>query len=141
LVEEFGDTLDVDLKPDQYQCTPLWTILENEPVPTENVRAKSQPTVRLYRVFDVRITDSDLVKTLLSNCHSSSDRELGELAREDRAGWANAMLVLPLEPLMSFFHALPDEQRNLPVMYEGFHLGSNVTALLDGVLASKYQCM
>jgi hypothetical protein len=42
---------------------------------------------------------------------------------------------------MSFFHALPDEQRNLPVMYEGFHLGSNVTALLDGVLASKYQCM
>jgi hypothetical protein len=143
LVEEFGDTLGVDLSPDQYQCNPLWTILENEPVPTENARAKSQPTVRIYRVFDVRITDSDLAKAMILNSHGNSDRELGEFAhenaREGRTGWANAMLVLPLEPLMLFYRSLPDEQRNMPAIYEGFHLGSSMTALLDGVLAPKYQ--
>jgi hypothetical protein len=143
LVEEFGDILGVDLSPNQYRCTPLWTVLENQPAPTGNIRAENQLTVRLYRVFVVRVTDSDLVKTMISNSERYSDRALGELAREDARqggkGWANAMLVTPLEALTSFYRTLPEDRRNLPAIYKGFHLEPNVTALLEGVMAPKYQ--
>jgi hypothetical protein len=60
-------------------------------------------------------------------------------ARSGGKGWANAFLVLPLEPLMSFYLALPDEQRNSPANFEGFHLETNVTTLLEDGLAPKYQ--
>jgi hypothetical protein len=142
LVEEFGDTLGANLRPDQYRCNSLWTILENVPVPTGNVHSKDQPTVRIYHIFDVRITDSDLVDAMILNSHGS-DSELDDLAHENartgKKGWANAMLVLPMEPLISFYQALPEEQRNLPAVYEGFHMEPNVTALLDSALAPKYQ--
>lgn len=143
LVEEFDDILGMNLSPNQYCCKLLWTVLENEPAPTGNVLAKSYPTVRLYRVFEVRITDANMVRAMISNSQHYSDNALGELAREDArnggAGWANAMLIIPNETLLSFYAAMPEKQRNSPVRFEGFHLEPNVTTLLDGVLAPKYR--
>jgi hypothetical protein len=49
------------------------------------------------------------------------------------------MLALPMESIISFYLAVPMEQRNLPSVFKGCHLEPNVTAILDGVLASKYQ--
>lgn len=145
LAEEFGDILGVHLSPEQYRCSPLWTILENEPVPTRNVHAEGQSTVRLYRVFEVSITDSDLMKTMILSSYSNSERELGKLARENARkgvkGWANAMLILPLDSLNSFYQAMSEEQRGFPTRFDGFLLEPNVTTLLEGVLASKYQLL
>jgi len=45
LVEEFAETLRRDLKPQQYVCKPLTTIVENEATPTDNIHAKGIPTV------------------------------------------------------------------------------------------------
>jgi hypothetical protein len=143
LVEEFRDILGMDLQPDQYQSHYLWTVLENEPAPTGNVHAKNQLTVRFYRVFEVEVTDSYLMKAMISNSKGYSNHDLEEIARENARmggkGWANAMQVLPLGPLMSFYHALPDEKRNSPAMFDGFYLEPNLTALLDGVLPPRYQ--
>lgn len=143
LVEEIGEILGVDLSPDQYHSRPLWTVLEDQPVPTRNIHADGQPTVRLYRVFEVHIIDSGLVGAMISEGQRYSDHELGELARKDvhndGRGWANAMLVTPLERLISFYQAMPEDGRNSPAEFEGHNLEPNVTLLLEGVWASKYQ--
>lgn len=143
LAEEFGDILGIDLNPDQYSCIPLGTVLENEPASTENVYAEGQPTVRLYRIYEVRVTDSALMKAMISNGQRFSNHELSELVREDGRkggnGRANAMLVLPVETLNSFYRAMPEKERNSPATIEGFNLEPNVTTLLEGVMASKYQ--
>jgi hypothetical protein len=80
---------------------------------------------------------------MIANGQSYSNRDLEELAREDARkggkGWANGVLVTPLEKLISFYRAMPEERRNSLARFEGFHLEPNVTALLDGVLAPKYQ--
>lgn len=143
LAEEFGDALGTGLSQNQYQCSPLWTVLENNPAPTENIHAERQPTVRVYRVFEVRITDLALAKAITSNSQRYPNHNLAEFAREDARsggkGRANAMLALPMESIISFYLAVPEEQRNSPAAFEGHLLEPSVTTILDGVLASKYQ--
>src|SRR5689334_1217984 len=55
LVEEFEETMDVHLQPEQYTYQPAGFVIENNPAPTENIYARGYPTVRLYRIFDVQI--------------------------------------------------------------------------------------
>lgn len=144
LAEEFKDALGIDLSPDQYRGRALWTILENEPAPTGNIHAPDKPTVRIYLVFEVRITDTALVDAMISNSRRYSNRDLQSLANADareggKNGRANAFLIVPMEALISFYHAMSPERRNTPATFDGFLLEPNVTAILDRVLASKYQ--
>ncbi len=59
-----------------------------------------QPTVRLYRIFEVEIVDVALCTTMLSANQLYSDHQLGTLALEDfqngGMGRANSILTLPL---------------------------------------------
>jgi len=143
LAEEFGDILGIDLSPDQYRCHPLWTVLESKPTPTMNVRAESQPTVRIYRVFEVRITDPALIEAIFSNSKRYSNRHLEDLVREKvhigGKGRANTFLNLPLEALLTFYKSLPEGEPNSLVTFEKCALEPNITTLLDGALAPKYQ--
>jgi hypothetical protein len=110
---------------------------------TGNVHAENQPTVRLYRIFDVCITDTGFVQTVLSHNQRYSNRYLEKLAHENARrggrGWANALLVTPLEALISFYLAMPEVERNSPARFDGLQLEPNVTTLLDNSLASRYQ--
>ena len=57
LAEEFAEALQVNLKPEQYVCKPVTTLVENEAAPTDNFYSKGSPTVRVYRIFEACITD------------------------------------------------------------------------------------
>jgi hypothetical protein len=143
LVEEFYDTLKIDLKPDQYTCKPVATLVENESSPTDNAHAKGYPTVRLYRIFEVLLTDVVLVSEMLNASESITNEMLCALALEnaqnDGRGWANAMLILPLRRLMEAYQSVSPVQRNFPIRFENNLLDETVSAVLEGVAAPKYQ--
>jgi hypothetical protein len=52
LAEEFKDTLNVRIIPDQYHLKPRGIIVEELPSETDNVRAAGLPTVKIYYVFE-----------------------------------------------------------------------------------------
>lgn len=52
LAEEFEDTLNVRITPDQYRLKLRGIIVEDLPGETDNVRAEGLPTVRIYYVFE-----------------------------------------------------------------------------------------
>ena len=83
LAEEFRDSLDISLRPDQYVINPLWTVLENDPPPTGTVHPARQPTVRIYRVFEARIVDPALRQAIMLNSRSHSAQDLRDRALEE----------------------------------------------------------
>src|SRR5262245_49036067 len=72
LSEEFQETLDVHLKPDQYTVQPMGFVIENKPIRIDRVRG--QFTVRLYRTFKVHIVDEMLCETMLTASQQYSDQ-------------------------------------------------------------------
>jgi hypothetical protein len=135
LAEELHDSLGIQVNPDQYACQPLWTALESDPIPTGNIHAARQPTVRIYRVFEARILDARLAQEISFNSSHLSDQDLRRRALEDLRkggpGQANACLALPLE-------SLPPE-RNASVSHASTMLEDNVSALLDSVSNSRFE--
>jgi hypothetical protein len=143
LVEEFGETLKINLGPDQYILKSRGTIIENDPSPTDNFYARGHPTVRIYHIFEARLLDASLARMMLTNTTSYSDEVLCqralEDARNDGPGWANAMLTLPLERIRSFYSSIAPETRNTPVFFQNHQLDETVAAILEGVTVPKYQ--
>lgn len=143
LAEEFMDTLKISLKPDQYSCMPIATIVEDDPAPTENIHAKGYLTARVYRIFEAYIADSSLARTMVSNSESFSDQDLCELALEDAQnggkGRANAILALPLKLISDVYLAMSPEKRNAPVLFEKNRLDETVPGVLEGITVPKYQ--
>ncbi len=143
LVEEFEETLNLHLEPDQYTVQPAGFVSENEPVPTDNVYAYGQPTVRIQRIFEVRIIDGALCSTLLTASQSTSDQELGALAANDfqngGAGRANSVLTLPLRTITESYLAQPLEMRYGKIVIEGHELDESVLAVLEDVDVPQYQ--
>lgn len=143
LVEEFADTLKVDLEPGQYQLKPTGMVVEDNPVPTENYYAGGSPTVRVYRIFEAHIIDSPLIYDLLKNNGKPSDRALQELALTDKRnggnGWASAALILPLKRIHDVYRALPPAERNVPIMIGQNQLDETVSAILEGIAVPKYR--
>jgi hypothetical protein len=136
LAEEFHDTLGIQLNPGQYDCQPLWTVLENDPASTGKIHAiGQQPTVRIYRVFEVQILDPAFAYQISINGRRISDQDLRRRALEDRRkggkGRANACLVLPIESL----HL----ERNGSVSPARTTLEDNVYALLANVTNSRFE--
>lgn len=145
LEEELADTLGIALKPEQYSCIPLKTVVENNPAATDNVYAVGHRTVRVYRVFEARILDPALSRLMSEESERLSNQSLRERARGDARkggkGWANAVLVLPMEALMAFYRALPPESLDAPVHFEENILDSNVCAIFEGIAAPKYHSL
>jgi hypothetical protein len=143
LAEEFSDTLNIHLKPEQYVSIPVATVVENEAVPTANVHAKSYPTVRVYRIFEASITSSTLAHAMLKNSELVSSKRISELALEDARtggkGRANAVLALPLKGIMDAYLAVSPEERNSPIYIEKNRFDETVPAVLEGITVLKYQ--
>jgi hypothetical protein len=143
LVEEFSDTLKINLQPGQYISQPVATVVENKAAPTENIHTKGILTVRVFRIFEAYITDSSLAYTMMENSESLSDQDLRELALVDvkngGKGRANAMLVLPLKHLTDIYSSMTPKARNLPILFEKHRLDETIPAMLEGVVVPKYQ--
>jgi hypothetical protein len=143
LVEEFVETLKINLLPEQYASKSVATIVENEASPTENVHARGCPTVRVYRIFEASITHSALAHAMLKNSAGLSHEEICELALEDAhhggKGWANAVLVLPLKSITDAYLAITPKERISPILIGKNRFDETVPAILEGVIVPKYQ--
>jgi hypothetical protein len=119
------------------------TVVEDEATPTENIHAKGIPTVRVYRIFETRITDPALAQVMMRNSETHSNQTLRELALRDfrngGKGRANAVLILPLKQIVDVYKATPLEERNFSIMFQDNRLDETVSAILEGVTAPKYQ--
>jgi hypothetical protein len=142
LVEEFADTLEITLKPDQYVCKPVTTIVENEATPTANIHARGIPTVRIYRIFEAWIIDQSLIQIMLEGSDGLSHCDLYELAFADAEnggkGRANAMLALPWSRLAETYRAMSAPARNVPIVFETNQLTATVAALFDQITVPRY---
>jgi hypothetical protein len=143
LAEEFADALQISLKPTQYTLKLVGTVVEENPVPTENIHARGHITVRVYRIFEARILDSSLSPAMLTNSESYSNHDLQEFALENvrngGKGRANAILTLPLKLISDVYLAMPPEARNLPVSFERNYLDESVGTILEDVIVPKYR--
>ena len=143
LVEEFAEALEISLKPDQFIYKLVRTVIENAPSPTDNVYARGSLTVRVYRIFEARILDLSLARTMLTNSGSYSNEDLQQLAFKDYQnggpGWANAVLALPLKQISAFYLAASPEARNRPLSFQNYLLDETVAVVLDGIPVPKYR--
>jgi hypothetical protein len=143
LVEEFQDSLGIHLKPDQYTVRPVGFVIEDDPVPTENRNALSQPTVRLYRIFEVHIVDEALCEIMLMNSQRYLDEDLYALALQDfkngGEGHANSILTLPLSVVTESYLALPAGTRYRKIRIDNHELDESVLAVLEDIEVPQYQ--
>ena len=143
LAEEIEETLEIQLKRDQYILQAVGMLVEDEPSATENISARGYPTTRIYRIFEARILDSVLASAMLNNNENCSDQDLQELALQEfqkgGQGTANAVLTLPWNEITSLYLATPFEARNSPVWFHGHQLDETVAAVLEDVSVPKYR--
>jgi hypothetical protein len=143
LVEEFAETLSIDLLPEQYVCRPVANLVENKATSTENIYARGTPTVRVYRIYEASITDLFLTHVMLRRSAGLSHQGLSELAIADAQrggkGKASAVLALPWKRLQSIYRAMLPAARNFPVMFEANRLDSTVAAILEEIAVPRYQ--
>jgi len=143
LAEEFADALKISLKPDQYMCKPVGTVVEDNPAPTQNIDTRGYLTVRGYRIFEARILDSALSHAMLSNSENHSNQKLREFAWEDARkggkGRANAILTLPMKRVREKYLAMSPEARTAPILFRTNRLDETVAAILEGVTVPKYR--
>ena len=138
LTEEFEETIHVVLKSGQYKVHPLGFVIEDHPVPTDNMDVCGQLTVRIYRIFEVRITDAQLCKTMLALSQFSND-ELKRQALKSKSGRANTVLTLPLDVVRKSYLLLPPQERYKKITVDGFELDESVLAVLGDVGVPQYQ--
>ena len=143
LTEEFTDTINVHLNPDQYTTQPLGFVIENDPVRTDNAYARGQLTVHLYRVFEVQIIDVALCMVMQTVNQLYSDQAISERARRDfedgGPGRANTILTLPLDQVTQAYLALPPEMRYQRIKIDNHELDETVLTILEGVDVPQYQ--
>ena len=145
LTEELADSLKILVRPEQYVCKPISTIIEDHPRPTANIHAQGRLTSRIYRVFEVTITDSNLAASLETNSQRFSNQDLVGLALADfkagGKGRANAVVALPLEDVRQAYLNMTLEERNAPAEWEGNRLDESVAAILEGIWVPKYRIL
>ena len=143
LTEEFDDALRINLRPEQYSSKPVATVVENDPSPTDNIHAEGVPTVRVYRIFEVIISDPDLIDTMLANSEMLSNNDLRDLAIKDAQiggkGRANAILAMPMKQIHAAYSATPPAERDTSILFEQHRLDKTVRAVLDNITHPQYQ--
>jgi len=143
LVEEFEETLNVDLKVDQYTVHPTGFVIENSPVPTDNIYVMGLPTVRIYRIFEVHIVENALCTIMLRTSERFSNQDLRALALQELQnggrGFANCILTLPLDLVLESYRGLPPEMRYGKIIIENHELDQSVLAILNDIDVPQYQ--
>lgn len=143
LAEEFKDALKTPLVKTQYRITPECIVLEGQPTFTKNHRTEVYPSVRVYRIFEVEITDYSLGELLKENSETITNQDLIKLAekdfREGGKGRANAVFMVSLARILAFYHSLPVDNRKSLVLYKNVRLSGNVSALFDDLYTPVYQ--
>jgi hypothetical protein len=143
LIEEFDDAMGIDLKPHQYVVIPVRTVLENDPARTENIHSTNIPTVRIYRVFEVKIVDEALARAMIANSEKHSVDILRKLVvndvRDRGRGRANAILTVSMQRIRDTYLELSPDKRGDSLNFEHALLDGNVAAVLDGVPIPKYE--
>jgi hypothetical protein len=137
LVEEFAECLQVDLRPYQYVYHPVGFVTENDPTATGNVYSRGAPTVRIYRIFEVRLVDDSLCQTIVTTSERYSDVALQTLAMNDAQnrgeGRANSVLALPLNLILDSYFGISPVKRYSPRLVGGHQLDTSVLAILENV--------
>jgi hypothetical protein len=143
LTEEFFDTIKVKLSPGQYTVRPQGFVIENNPVRSENVHARGQLTVHLYRIYEIQVVDAMLCRIMLTISQLYSDQELGALALQDFENYGkgrfNTILALPLDKVMDSYLALASELRYKETTVDQHVLDESVLAILHGVDIPEYE--
>jgi len=142
LNEEFYDALKINLHPEQFVSNSVATVVEDQAVATDNFYARGAPTVRVYRIYEVTISDTSLVHMMITNSESNSDQILCELALKDHQnggkGRHNAILALPLKQVVDFYSVLPLQERNAPILFEKNRLDETVPVVFENIIIPKY---
>lgn len=145
LIEEFGDALNIHLMAEQFLSRPVGLVLEDNPSPTMNVHAQGYPSVRVYSVHEVKITDMNLAEIMADSSAAMTDQDLRQLALDDvqrgGKGRANAVLALPYAEILAFYRSLSIDEINAPVHFQEALLDGNVPAIFDDLPSSRYQRM
>jgi hypothetical protein len=143
LEEEFADALGIRLKPAQYETKRGRFVVEKKPAPTANVRARGDPTARVYWVDEVRIQDPGLCRSMLAISETLSAEDLREQAFDDDKygghGRANGMYTALLTRVCEAYLAVPLDQRAEPLPFDGTLLSGNVPAVLEDILSPKFE--
>lgn len=143
LTEEFAGTIKVDLKLQQYRVHPAGFVIENDPIPTDNIYAPGRPTVRLYRIFEVHILNEVLSRIMLETSESYTDQDLGTLAVKDAhsggKGRVNSILILPHDQVKEAYLALPPQKRHGKLMLNDHELDESVLAVLGDIDVPQYE--
>lgn len=143
LTEEFGDSLNIIVNPNQYNLKPLGMVTEEKPSETDSIRAQGISTVRVYYLYEAVIISSEIIKMMSANSKQSSDNDLKKIALEDKRrggkGRANAILTLELNELKNMYNSLQHERLNEPVNFGEHQLDSNVPAIMKEINSPKYQ--
>jgi len=143
LLEEFAEVLDLHLEREQYTCRSRGFVIEDHPLPTTNTYARGQPTVRIYRIFEVQVIDERLCAAMLEASRQFSDQDLGRLALQDSQkggrGRANAILALPLSQVRAAYLDIPPELRYRAITVAGHRLDDSVLAILEDLEVPQYQ--
>jgi hypothetical protein len=142
LAEEFYDALNVKLNQDQYLNKAVGTLIEDNPISTDNAHSKGSPTVRVYRIFEATITNPALTHRIFMNSESISHQDLCALAFEDSQnggkGRGNAVLVMPISEITDYYQSLLPLDRNDPRQFKEYYFESTVPMILEGLTVPKY---
>ena len=143
LVEEFAETLGIDLRLDEYIYKPVTNMVENRAASTDNIGARGTRTVRVYRIYEAFITDLFLTQLMVQKSEETSHQSLTESAIADAQsggkGKANGVLALPWERLQGVYRAMLPAARNVPIVFEENRLDSTVAAILDEITVPRYE--
>jgi hypothetical protein len=143
LVEEFNDSMQIQLTPDMYRVNSLGAVIENQPAQTDSVRAAGSPTVRIYHIFEANLVSQPLIESILYNSARVTSENLREDAMKDEhlggRGRANAILAMSLRDLKNHLNTIPPRKRGTQFLFKGEPLDGNVLAVFMEVDTPKYQ--
>ena len=143
LTEEFEDSLNISITPENYYLQPRGMMIEDISSNTNNVNATGRPTVRIYYRFNAIIKNPEIIKLMIDNSDRYSDIDLQKKAHEDARkggkGRANAVQIVFLEELKDFYRSISMVNRSDTIQFKGHKLDGNVPAILDDINFAKYQ--
>ena len=139
LVEEFEETMGVDLKRSQYTVEPMGFVLEDKPVFTENRYARGFPTVRVYCVYKTQLIDAALCNALLNTSREITNDELTRRALENNRRRANSVLALPLHMVREAWLASAPTMRYRKTNVGNHELDESVLVVLGEIEVEQYQ--
>jgi hypothetical protein len=142
LAEELEDSLKTKIDVTRYKAEPEGMIVENTPVRTDSERARGQPTVRIYFLYEIRLKDFRIINLMLNN-NRYSYCDLQNMAgvdfRKSGRGRANAVLLAGLEDLKNLYGSIPKSRRGDPTPFGNYQLEGSVVNLLEGIGSTKFK--